>query len=63
MKIKGLHITLSEKDNASSEAFEKVLRKFKKAIRNAGILKELRDRMAFMKPSEKKRKKRLAKRK
>lgn len=63
MKIRGLRFILDERDNSSLDAFDKVLRKFKKAVRNSGILKEFRDRTAFMSPSEKRRKKRLMKRK
>lgn len=59
MKIYGLKITLSDKDNSTPEAFDKVLQKFKKLIRKEGIIKEIRDRMAFMKPSAKRRKKEL----
>jgi len=59
MKIIGKKILLSEKDNQNIENFDKALRKFKKAIRNLGILKELKDRRSFEKPSVKKRKKRL----
>lgn len=39
------------------ESFESALRKFKKQIENEGILKELRDRKHYEKPSERKRKK------
>lgn len=60
MKIKGKKILLDERDNSSPEAFEKAMRKFKKAVRNWGILKEVKDRMSFRKPSVKKREKRLA---
>ena len=64
MKIKGLKIILSQKDNASEEAFDKVLRKFKNQVKKSGIIKELRDRMYFQKPSEKRHQQKLkAKRK
>ena len=60
MKIINKKIILDEKDNSSQEAFDKVLRKFKKLTRRLGIIKEARENMIFVKPSEKKRKKRLA---
>ena len=60
MRIKGRKIILSEKDNISQETFDKVLRKFKKLTRKLGIIKEIRDRRYFEKPSSKKRKVRLA---
>lgn len=63
MKNRGLKIILSDKDNSSLEAFENVLKKFKKKVRISGVLKEVRDRMSFMKPSEKRRRKRLARNK
>ena len=59
MKVKGLKIILSEKDNSSTEDFDKVLRTFKKQVRKFGIIKEVRERMSFVKPSEKLRLKRL----
>ncbi len=39
------------------ESFEAALRRFKKQIEQEGILRELRDRKHYEKPSEKKRKK------
>ncbi len=39
------------------ESFESALRRFKKQIENEGILKELRERKHYEKPSERKRKK------
>ena len=39
------------------ESFESALRRFKKQIEQEGILRELRDRKHYEKPSEKKRKK------
>jgi len=60
MKIKGKKILLDNRDNSSPESFDKALRKFKKMIRNIGVLKEFKDRRSFEKPSVKKRKKRLA---
>ncbi len=40
------------------ESFESALRRFKRKIEQEGILRELRDRKHYEKPSEKKRKKR-----
>ena len=53
MKIKGLKIILNEKDNSSLEAFDLVLRKFKRQVKKFGLIQELRNRMYFVKPSEK----------
>lgn len=39
------------------ESFESALRRFKRKIEQEGILKELRDRKHYEKPSERKRKK------
>jgi len=39
------------------EPFEAALRRFKRQIEQEGILRELRDRKHYEKPSEKKRKK------
>ncbi|TRZ95123.1 30S ribosomal protein S21 [bacterium] len=39
------------------ESFESALRRFKKKIEQEGILRELRDRKHYEKPSEKKRRK------
>jgi len=58
MKITGRKFILSEKDNASQESFDRVLRKFKKLTRD--IIKQAREHSIFEKPSLKKRKKRLA---
>jgi len=38
------------------ESFESALRRFKRKIEQEGILRELRDRKHYEKPSEKKRK-------
>lgn len=38
------------------ESFESALRRFKKKIEQEGILRELRDRKHYEKPSERKRK-------
>lgn len=39
------------------ESFESALRRFKKKIEQEGILREVRDRKHYEKPSERKRKK------
>lgn len=39
------------------ESFESALRRFKKKIEQEGILREVRDRKYYEKPSERKRKK------
>ncbi|MEW6170298.1 MAG: 30S ribosomal protein S21 [Candidatus Omnitrophota bacterium] len=39
------------------ESFESALRRFKKKIEREGILREVRDRKHYEKPSERKRKK------
>lgn len=39
------------------ESFESALRRFKKRIEQEGILREIRDRKHYEKPSEKRRKK------
>ncbi len=39
------------------ESFESALRRFKRKIEQEGILRELRDRKHYQKPSERKRKK------
>lgn len=41
------------------ETIEELIRRFKKKFSKSGIVKELRDRMYYEKPSETKRKKRL----
>ena len=41
------------------ESIEKALKKFKKKFEKTGIVKELRSRQAFSKPSVKKRKQRI----
>lgn len=55
MKSKGLRVTLTERDNSSQEAFEKVLKVFKRKIIKTGILKTLKQKRYFEKPSDKKR--------
>lgn len=50
-------ITLSQVEVRKDESFEAALRRFKKKIEQEGILKEVRDRKHYEKPSERKRKK------
>jgi len=50
-------ITLSQVEIRKDESFESALRRFKKKIEQEGILKEVRDRKHYEKPSERKRKK------
>lgn len=50
-------IRLSEVEVKKDESFEAALRRFKKKIEQEGILREVRDRKHYEKPSERKRKK------
>lgn len=50
-------INLPEIEIRKDESFESALRRFKKQIEQEGILRELRDRKHYEKPSERKRKK------
>ena len=50
-------ITLPEIEVRKDESFEAALRRFKRQIEQEGILKELRERKHYEKPSERKRKK------
>jgi small subunit ribosomal protein S21 len=50
-------IALTEVEVKKDESFEAALRRFKKKIEQEGILRELRDRKHYEKPSERKRKK------
>jgi len=51
-------ITVTIKSGASTkDEIEKVLRKWKRKVRDSGIIKELQDRKEYTKPSVKKRKK------
>lgn len=43
-------------DVKDSESIDKALKKYKKKYEKAGILRELRDRQAFIKPSVRRRK-------
>lgn len=54
---------MAKQDKKPGESIDSVLRKFKRKIKNEGILQELRKREFFEKPSEiKKRKAKAAKR-
>jgi small subunit ribosomal protein S21 len=50
-------IRLSEIEVKKDESFESALRRFKKKIEQEGVLREVRDRKYYEKPSERKRKK------
>lgn len=50
-------IVLSQIEVKKDESFESALRRFKKKIEQDGILREVRDRKHYEKPSERKRKK------
>jgi small subunit ribosomal protein S21 len=47
---------MQEIEIRKDESFESALRRFKRKIEDEGILKELRDRKHYEKPSERKRK-------
>jgi len=49
-------IRLPEIEIKKDESFESALRRFKKKIEQEGILREVRDRKHYEKPSERKRK-------
>lgn len=51
-------IILPEIEIKKGESFEAAMRRFKRKIEEEGILKEIRDRKHYEKPSERKRKKR-----
>ncbi|MBU1727038.1 MAG: 30S ribosomal protein S21 [Candidatus Omnitrophica bacterium] len=53
---------MSEIEVKRDESFESALRRFKKKIEQEGILREVRDRKHYEKPSERKRKKTRARR-
>lgn len=55
-------IILSQIEIKKDESFESALRRFKKKIEQEGILREVRDRKHYEKPSERKRKKAKGKR-
>ncbi len=48
---------MSEIEVRKDESFESALRRFKKKIEREGILREIKERKHYEKPSEKKRKK------
>lgn len=48
---------MSEIEIRKDESFEMALRRFKRKIEQEGILREIRDRKHYEKPSERKRKK------
>lgn len=48
---------MTEVEIRQGESFESALRRFKKKIEREGILREIKDRKHYEKPSEKKRKK------
>lgn len=50
-------ITLPEVEIKKDESFESALRRFKKKIEQEGILREVRERKHYEKPSERRRKK------
>ena len=50
-------IRLSEIEVKKDESFESALRRFKKKIEQEGILRQVRDRKHYEKPSDRKRKK------
>jgi len=50
-------VNMPEIEIRKDESFESALRRFKKKIEQEGILRELRDRKHYEKPSEKKRRK------
>ena len=50
-------IILPEIEVKKDESFESALRRFKRKIEQEGILREVRDRKHYEKPSERKRKK------
>lgn len=50
-------IKLPEIEIRKDESFESALRRFKRKIEQEGILREIRDRKHYEKPSERKRKK------
>ncbi len=53
---------MSEVEVRKDESFESALRRFKRKIEREGILKEVKERKHYEKPSEKKRKKKSRKR-
>ena len=56
-------INLPKIEVRKDESFEQALRRFKRQIEQEGILKEIRERKYYEKPSERKRKKARSRRK
>lgn len=54
---------MSDFENRKDESFELMLRRFKKQVEQEGILREVRDRKHYEKPSERKRKRAKGRRK
>jgi len=54
---------MSKVDVGKNEPFERALRRFKKKIEREGVLKQLKARKHYEKPSERRRKKRKSRRK
>lgn len=48
---------MAEQKFRKEESFESMLRRFKRKVEQEGILREIRDRKHYEKPSERKRKK------
>ena len=51
----GIKIYIRPEDNRSPEVFVRILKKFKRKVDKNGILRELKQRRYYEKPSEKKR--------
>jgi small subunit ribosomal protein S21 len=56
-------IKMADMPYKKEESFESMLRRFKRQVEHDGILREVRDRKHYEKPSERKRKKAKSKRK
>lgn len=48
---------MQEFERKKDESFESMLRRFKRSVEQEGIIREVRDRKHYEKPSERKRKK------
>ena len=48
---------MQEFERKKDETFESMLRRFKRSVEQEGIIREVRDRKHYEKPSERKRKK------
>lgn len=55
---KGVNSKMSKVEVGENESLEKALRRFKKKIEREGVLKQLKARKHYEKPSERKRRKR-----